>query len=472
LPLALALAQTTVLLGLLAPDGRLTFANARALETIGASTADVAGMPFWDSPWWRDDAVARARLRLALPDVVRTARPARIETLYVTPWGAARRVAFTLTPLRNGAGTTLALLAEGHDVTEQRAAEQAIAEARRRTELILAAAADGIIGVDADGVVTFVNAAAAAQLERTTESMLGRPLGDVLDCARRCSADDPCPTLTAIGTGLACEGEDAYRRADGSAFPADFSVRPLVAAGVRSGAVLTFRDVTDRKAVERQLLALSYFDELTGVHNRRGFVPLARQELLRARRAGLPVLLCYLDLDRFKHINDTYGHGVGDVALRHLADALRSTFRESDVVGRVGGDEFVALAPAAGAVNGADGFEAVIDAWRARLECALADQPGREVYGGAPLSVSVGWVVSTPDDERPLEALMEEADAALYARKRARHRTSVAATRASAAESSQSINVSSEPITMSGPALRAPAVRPSSAGSPVPPPGR
>jgi GGDEF domain-containing protein len=126
-----------------------------------------------------------------------------------------------------------------------------------------------------------------------------------------------------------------------------------------------------------------------------------------------------------------------------LADALRHTFRESDVVGRPDGNEFVALAPAvADATDGADACDAcdacdaMAEAWRERLERARADQPGRAAYGGAPLSVSAGWVVSAPDDERPLEALMQEADAALYARKRARRRATVATTRASALESS------------------------------------
>lgn len=545
-PFALAVDQASALLGILEPDGRVIYANRRALELIGASADDVLGVAWWNTPLWFDDE-GRRRAQAAVAVVAQLDTHVRFKARRSARSGDEVHHDVTLTPLRDGDGALVALLVEGFDVTarwrdeqavrhsleqmeglfaavpdavvavdesrrvvmfnpaaerafgwevseilgrpldvllpehvvrehdahverflaeaadgesharratrmlsarrrdgtifpvdaslvtftigtrrlycavlrditEQLAAERALEEERRRTALILAAAAEGIIGIDGAEVVTFANAAAAALLDRSVESMVGKPVDEILHAGRHRAAHDPSPTVTAMRTGLAFEGEDAYARADGSSFPVDFSVRSLVVDASPAGAVLSFRDVTERKAAEAQLLALSLLDELTGVHNRRGFVTLARQELALARRGGLSVLLCYVDVDRFKQINDQYGHAVGDRALRHVADALRSTFRESDVVGRIGGDEFVALAPVTGAGTSPD---AVVASFGRRLDRALAERVARDA-SGAPVSVTTGWIVSTAHDERGLEALLAEADAALYARKRAR----------------------------------------------------
>lgn len=158
-----------------------------------------------------------------------------------------------------------------------------------------------------------------------------------------------------------------------------------------------------------QLEALSRTDELTGIENRRGFLEGAGRSLALARRIGRPSVLYYVDLDGLKAINDRHGHAEGDAAIKAAARAIRATFRETDHAGRLGGDEFVALA--------LDNEEGHVGALLERLR-ANAEAEDRALARPWRLSLSAGTVVSAAGDERPLEALLAEADNALYEEKR------------------------------------------------------
>jgi diguanylate cyclase (GGDEF)-like protein len=168
-----------------------------------------------------------------------------------------------------------------------------------------------------------------------------------------------------------------------------------------------------RYAIERErLLAelrdLALRDELTGLHNRRGLLTLGEQYARIAERKKGHVVMLYLDLDHMKQINDRFGHGAGDRALRQLSDLLLETFRRSDVIARVGGDEFCVLLTetSAGAVEIAIArFYGVLAAFNAREE-----QPYR-------LSVSVGRASWEGQGGCEFEALMRQADLSMYAQK-------------------------------------------------------
>ncbi len=169
-------------------------------------------------------------------------------------------------------------------------------------------------------------------------------------------------------------------------------------------------------AVERQKLlceirALALIDELTGLYNRRGFATLGGHELRVAARQRRPVWLLFADLDGMKRINDSLGHAAGDRALIEAAAVLKETFRESDTVARVGGDEFAVLA---GAGDSTDR-----DRPSERLRRGLAARsarPGRAF----PLTMSVGVVERVPDATTTIDHLLVLADERMYADKRAR----------------------------------------------------
>jgi len=170
-----------------------------------------------------------------------------------------------------------------------------------------------------------------------------------------------------------------------------------------------------RYAVKQYMLAaelrhLALTDELTGLYNRRGFLALAARQLKLSRRSGCRILLLLMDMDGLKNINDTFGHSEGDLALARAADAMKKTFRDSDVLARLGGDEFAALAIEASGHN-----EPCI---AARLEENLAAIGGQERRYA--LSFSLGSTRFHPQSPATIGQLIKEADQAMYRQKQQR----------------------------------------------------
>jgi diguanylate cyclase (GGDEF)-like protein len=184
----------------------------------------------------------------------------------------------------------------------------------------------------------------------------------------------------------------------------------LTEAMVSVGISQRLRRMNDElREAKARVEQLSMTDELTGLLNRRGFVELGRRQAAWCRREGHGFWVLFLDLDGLKAINDTWGHASGDAAIRGLGEAIRATFRGTDVVARLGGDEFIVLATD----SGAESLSAAL--------VRLADHAGRN---GGPasrpwrLEYSLGSVHSPTGDMRSVESLMDEADTILYAEKR------------------------------------------------------
>jgi diguanylate cyclase (GGDEF)-like protein/PAS domain S-box-containing protein len=177
-------------------------------------------------------------------------------------------------------------------------------------------------------------------------------------------------------------------------------------------------DITARRRVEEnnarlhaELRNQAQCDDLTGLSNRRGFRTHAERICAAQRRSSQPLMLVAIDLDYLKAINDTWGHEAGDQAILLLATALQGSFRSSDVIARVGGDEFLCLLPNAGD----DDVTQIRFRIASRLARLLEDLPQE-----FPLSATVGVAVAPPRSEVILDSLMREADRALYDGKRGR----------------------------------------------------
>lgn len=168
----------------------------------------------------------------------------------------------------------------------------------------------------------------------------------------------------------------------------------------------------ERHRLLSALRSLSLIDDLTGLYNRRGFTDLGEQFLKLGRRGGKGASLIYLDVDRFKTINDTLGHHVGDRALNRMADILRTAFRQSDLIARMGGDEFAVLAPESGeeARELADRVRSAVERW---------NETSRDPFQ---LFVSVGAAVYDGEGRIRLEDLLTEADQAMYEEKRSKRK--------------------------------------------------
>jgi len=185
----------------------------------------------------------------------------------------------------------------------------------------------------------------------------------------------------------------------------DYLVKSEVTPGMLVRAV---RHAIERHRLFSALRSLSLIDDLTGLYNRRGFADLGEQYLKLARRSGRGVTMVYLDLDRFKTINDSLGHHVGDRALLKVADILRATFRRSDIIARLGGDEFGVLA-----LEAADeSSDLLVQRLRERVVDFNRSSP--EPYQ---LSVSIGMARHDDDLRVRLDDLVAEADSAMYREK-------------------------------------------------------
>ena len=173
--------------------------------------------------------------------------------------------------------------------------------------------------------------------------------------------------------------------------------------------LLAMEDATEQKLLEEKLSAAAVTDELTGLYNRRGLFILADKMLKISKRQGKGIYLLYVDFNNLKVINDTFGHEEGDQALFESAQLLREIYRESDVIARIGGDEFVVLPVG---VEG-DGAEAIV----ARLRKASDAFNGRTLHRYQ-LSLSAGIAYYDPQTDLSLNELLAHGDQSMYAQKK------------------------------------------------------
>jgi diguanylate cyclase (GGDEF)-like protein len=189
--------------------------------------------------------------------------------------------------------------------------------------------------------------------------------------------------------------------------PANYITAILASVAAMVSFALLLLIVWRINAMELEIRQLSLLDELTGLYNLRGFRLLAEHALRMARRGQAPISVLFIDLDDLKQINDSYGHGIGSRALEQTGELLKKTFRESDIVGRIGGDEF--------AVAGQFSHAAVTVAAQRLREAASHLSLGN---GASPLNLSVGHVTTEANAHQSLDELLALADKAMYEEKR------------------------------------------------------
>lgn len=204
--------------------------------------------------------------------------------------------------------------------------------------------------------------------------------------------------------------EYRLKRDDGSSFWGEINAKMIPdSAGNPSLILILTRDIAARKRAEEELLSLAVSDELTGLYNRRGFNLAAQQEMKHAHRNVQGLGLLFLDIDGLKNINDLMGHSRGDAALVTVASLLRRSFRDSDIIARWGGDEFVVLA--------LDVPMGCVDTLLDRFQENLALHNGQEP-GDLLLSVSVGLASYDPEAPVELDELVRQADKRMYLHKK------------------------------------------------------
>ncbi|WP_018873272.1 GGDEF domain-containing protein [Thioalkalivibrio sp. ALJ16] len=300
------------------------------------------------------------------------------------------------------------------EVTERKQLEASLRQSEAKFRAFVETASDVIYSLRPDGVLSYVS-------PNWTEN-LGYPISAAIDHAidEYVSPED-LPACYSFLEGIARTGQKAsgieyrIRHQDGHYRWHTSNVSPVLD---EEGRVTEFlgiaRDITERKATEEQMQRLAHYDPLTDLPNRTLFYQILEHELTGARRAGQPVALMFVDLDEFKPVNDQYGHAVGDLLLRQVAQRMTGAIRESDVVGRIAGDEFVVMLPRFQSIQESRAQAAVVGE---KIRTALAgpfDCDGVEVR----ISCSIGIALFPLDaDDGP--ALSRAADAAMYVAKNA-----------------------------------------------------
>ncbi len=369
------------------PMGVLTFVNKAFCRYFGLSRRELLGASLFDQLGEGE----REKLRRQLEGLGPLSPLTRLELRITSARFGPRWQRWTVQGFFGSPGSRLLeLQAVGMDITERKRVEDSLLIAEANLRQLFMSNADGMIVTDLEGMVLFVNPAAEFMLAQSSSQLVDQVFPYPLEPGRRREIRlHPSP-----GKETVVEMRVAHTRWQG-----------------RGAYLASLRDITELVNLREKLRSLSLVDELTLLYNRRGFSTLASQQIKTANRMGRLLLLFFIDLDDLKLINDRLGHTVGDQALKDVALVLRQTFRESDILCRIGGDEFLALAMESEAEAG----EAIIQ--RLRRNLARRNQEDRRPYQ---LSLSVG--VSFYDPERPctLEELIDRADAEMYRRKRAK----------------------------------------------------
>lgn len=320
--------------------------------------------------------------------------------------------------------TAIEIALQRHSTEEKlRERERLLALETERLGTLIANLSAGVMLVDDRGEVRHANGQLLYLVghEASLSEVIGRPVSAALEGLARSFDDDEATLRTMRALMDAREKRSGQVLRTGSGKQIELDYVPIFSAGAYGGALWTFSDVTEREQARdvlrsqaERMRELATTDELTGLLNRRGLLGLAAMQQQIAVREKRCIIAAYIDLDGMKTVNDTLGHGAGDELLRSTAQVLRRTFRSSDVVARVGGDEFAVLAM----VAHTNDVSIISDRLAQNLQEAnlTPEKPSA-------LSFSVGFVVSDPTLHEDVDALLARADAAMYEQKREHRRT-------------------------------------------------
>jgi diguanylate cyclase (GGDEF)-like protein/PAS domain S-box-containing protein len=343
-----------------------------------------------------------------LKDVIEKGRTSTLERSENIPGKDMRYLEITSSPLRNSSGSIAATIEVVRDITERKLAEKLLQGSESRYRSLVESTYDSIYLVDKNYRYIFMNKKHLARL-----NLLGTQFME------RAYSEFHTPKETRIfmekvdkifDTGESEQYEYRSPR-DGKYFLQTFS--PVKDEdGKISAVTVVSKEITNLKNMETKLRTLSFTDELTGLYNRRGFFALAEQQLKLSNREKRGRFLFSADLDNLKKINDTLGHKEGDVVLLETSIILKRSFRDSDIIARIGGDEFVVLVTETSGSN--------ITSLSSRLKANL-DKYNSKSNKPYVLSLSYGLTHYDPEDPCTVDELISRADRLMYQDKKNKH---------------------------------------------------
>lgn len=296
-------------------------------------------------------------------------------------------------------------LTDANALLESKAAERTrdLQESGERLRGFLQAARDAVVIIDEHGLIQEFNASAAQMFGYAASEVMGRNVGMLMPDEDARQHDAHVAHSEVAGQRAIGRKRELFgRRCDGVLFPIELTVGTHFVTGHRVH-VGVIRDITERKANEEALRRMANVDGLTGVSNRRHFMEEGERLMALARRSERPIAALMLDADHFKSVNDRCGHDVGDLVLKALAETVAGSLRNSDIMGRLGGEEFAVLLPDTTRAGAEDLTERLLDAIR-----ALRIESGPH---SVRFTISAGVAMGCGES---LEDLLKRADNALY----------------------------------------------------------
>ena len=311
----------------------------------------------------------------------------------------------TGSPLRDSTGEIIAGIEIRRDITEKKKLQDLITSAKKDWE--------ETFDIINDAITIHDKAFNIIRANKTSVKMLGSSYIKIL--SQKCyesyhGSDCPpeiCPSCQTLKTG-----NPSFTEVFEPSLNKYLEIRALPRFDKENqiiGVIHCVRDITNRKNLEEKLRSLSLTDELTGLYNRRGFITLADQQLKIANRLKRGVLILYADLDNMKYINDTFGHQEGDTALIETGNILKEVFRQSDIIARIGGDEFV--------VFPIEIIDTSTEALSARFQ-EFVNTYTVNRKRSYKLSISTGIVHHEYECPYTIEELINQADKAMYDQKK------------------------------------------------------
>ncbi len=316
---------------------------------------------------------------------------------------------FSATPLFNEKGHRIGTVEVARDISERKQTDDALEESENIFRAITESATDAIVSIDKEDHIVLWNQTAEIMFGYTADEAIGNKLTLIMpEKFRKAHAKGISRYVSTRKSRVVGKSyEVCALKKDGTEIPVELS---LSSWEKKDDIFFTaiIRDITQRKKLEKELREASLTDELTGLLNRRGFMTLSEKQVQISKRYKRTFAILFLDLNEMKQINDSFGHQSGDQALIDLADLLRKTFRSSDIISRIGGDEFTVL------INEprpeiektiTKNFKNILDAFNKRS--------GRPYK----LSTSLGITHFNPADPQSIDDLIAEADKLMYKQK-------------------------------------------------------